>query len=129
MNKKLFCTFTSYENLNELLDTIKTNFIIKQDKIFILKTLNTEEYVCTYNIEGNNTSNFIDNTILVHRKKDTNTLYTINALNEVVKWLNGGIVDHSVKIDWTKFKNTILLTDNGGFKKIKTKLHKIETLS
>ena len=26
-----------------------------------------------------------ENTILVHRKKETNTLYTINALNELIK--------------------------------------------
>jgi hypothetical protein len=31
----------------------------------------------------NNVSEIPENTILVHRKKETNTLYTINALNEL----------------------------------------------
>jgi hypothetical protein len=44
----------------------------------------------TYNVDlGNTKGEFaIGNTILVHRKKQTNTLYTINALNELIKSLN-----------------------------------------
>jgi hypothetical protein len=44
-----------------------------------------DEYVCTYNVDQPNINNIPENTILVHRKKETNTLYTINALNELIK--------------------------------------------
>ena len=50
----------------------------------------------------------LDNTILLHRKKDSNTLYTINALNDLIKSLNGGIIDTSFKVDWQDYKNCIL---------------------
>ena len=42
----------------------------------------------TYNIDSPTDILQLPNTILVHRKKQTNTLYTINALNEVIKYLN-----------------------------------------
>ena len=41
--------------------------------------------LCTYNVEQGNTKDIPSNTIMVHRKKDSNTLYTINALNELIK--------------------------------------------
>jgi hypothetical protein len=44
------------------------------------------------------------NTILVHRKKETNTLYTINALNELIKKLNGGVVDIAYKVNDKKLR-------------------------
>ena len=125
MDKRLFCTFTKKEELNDLIRKLFDSFTLKNDKIFILEAPNINEYVCTYNIEGHNINNFIPNTILVHRKKETNTLYTINALNEIIKWENNGVIDTSFKIEWKKFKNSIILTNDSGFRKIKTKLYKI----
>ena len=66
-----------------------------------------------------------DNTILVHRKKESNTLYTINALNELIKRLNGGVVDTKFPIDWQHYRNTVLLTQRDELKQLKTKIHKI----
>ena len=79
----------------------------------------------TYNVEQANVANIPENTILVHRKKDTNTLYTINALNELIKSLNGGVVDPRFKIDWMHYRNTILLTQQNELKELKTKIHEI----
>ena len=66
-----------------------------------------------------------ENTILVHRKKETNTLYTINALNELIKKLNGGVVDTKFPITWEHYKNSVLLTQHDELKQLKTKIHKI----
>jgi hypothetical protein len=63
-------------------------------------------------------------TILVHRKKQSNTIYTINALNKVVKSKTGGQIDNSFIIDWEEFRNCILTTSNYGYKKIPTKVYK-----
>ena len=57
------------------------------NKIFVLEVKDNNEFVLTYNIEMSNLASIPENTILVHRKKESNTLYTINALNELIKKL------------------------------------------
>ena len=81
----------------------------------------------TYNVDMNNssTSGIIDNTILVHRKKQTNTLYTINALNELIKSLNNGVLDKRFPINWKDYKNCILLIQTEGFNKSILRLEKL----
>ena len=66
MSNKLFCTFTAREDLDVLLDTIKSSYIILYDKIFVLECEDQEEYICTYNVDFHNIGDFLDNTILVH---------------------------------------------------------------
>lgn len=93
--------------------------------MFVLEIVGKEEYVITYNVEQGNVSDIPTNTILVHRKKDSNTLYTINALNELIKKLNGGVVDTKFPIDWQHYRNCILLTNNNELNQLNTKIHKI----
>jgi hypothetical protein len=125
LNNKLFCTFSSLEHLDELLAHITSSYIIMYSKIFVLHVKSNNEYVCTYNVEQGNVSDLPENTILVHRKKDSNTLYTINALNELIKGLNNGIVDTRYPINWQHYKNTILLTQHDELKQLRTKIYKI----
>jgi len=125
LNNKLFCTFTPLEKLEELLENIVTNYTVKYNKIFVLKVKNNDECVCTYNIELGNLNEIFPNTILVHRKKESNTLYTINALNEVIRGLNFGIVDPHFQINWLHYKNSILLTQQDELKQLKTKIYRI----
>ena len=70
----------------------------------------------------------MENTILIHRKKESNTLYTINALNDLIKKLNGGIVDPAYKINWQQYHNCILLTQHGDVKQLNTRIYKIVEL-
>ena len=93
--------------------------------MFVLYIKSNEEYVITYNVDQGNVQAIPDNTILVHRKKETNTLYTINALNELIKSLNGGVVDTKFPIDWQHYKNCVLLTQHNELKQLNTKIHKI----
>jgi len=125
MNNKLYCTFIQNEEVDEVVDMILEEYDILFDKIFVLTAVNENKTMLTYNIDGPVYNLQIPNTILVHRKKQTNTLYTINALNEVIKYLNNGDLDTSFQVDWTRFRNSLLLTRPGGFKKIKTRLKKI----
>ena len=104
-----------------LIARITTSYEVMYNKIFVLHIKSNDEYVCTYNIEQGNTEGLPSNTIMVHRKKDTNTLYTINALNELIKRLNGGVVDTKFPIDWQHYRNTILLTQHDELKAIKNK--------
>ena len=126
MGNKLYCTFTNQEELDNLIDDLIASHTILYNKIFVLRLLNNNEFVCTYNIDVyNSTGNVPEDTILVHRKKESNTLYTINALNELIKALNGGIVNPKFPINWTHYKNTILLTQNNELKQFKTRIFKI----
>lgn len=125
LNNKLFCTFTSLENLDSLVEDLQSQYTIMYNKMFVLHIKSNDEYVVTYNVDQGNISSIPDNTILVHRKKDSNTLYTINALNELIKGLNGGIVDSRFRVNWQHYRNTILLTQQNELKELKTKIHKI----
>ena len=125
MSNKLFCTFSSEENLEEILQTIQHKYKIIYNKIFVLYSKSQDEYICTYNVEFGNVSNFLENTILVHRKKESNTLYTINSLNRLIESLNGGVLDTSYRVNWDDYRNCILLTKGSELKRVNTKLHRI----
>lgn len=125
LNNKLFATFTGLDTLDELIVSLSSTYTIMYNKMFVLYVKSTDEYVVTYNVEQNNVSGIPVNTILVHRKKESNTLYTINALNDLIKKLNGGVVDPTFRVDWQHYKNCILLTNHNELKQLNTKVHKI----
>lgn len=125
LNNKLFCTFTTLEGLEGLVSSLSSKYSIMYNKMFALYIKSNDEYVLTYNVDQGNVSEIPENTILVHRKKETNTLYTINALNELIKSLNGGVVDTKFPIDWQHYRNCILLTQHNELKQLNTKIHKI----
>jgi hypothetical protein len=128
MSNKLFCTFSPEDALDVTLDAIQEKYKIIYNKIFILYAKSQEEYIFTYNVDLGNVSNFLPNTILVHRKKESNTLYTINSLNRLIESLNGGILDTNFKITWIDYANCILLTKGPELKRVNTKLHRIVEL-
>jgi len=125
MSNKLFCTFATEDTLNDVLAQIQERYNIIYNKIFVLFCKSQNEYICTYNVDFGNVGAFLDNTILVHRKKESNTLYTINALNTLIKELNGGVLDTTFKVNWNDYRNCILLTKGPDLKRVNTKLYKI----
>ena len=131
MNNRLYCTFIEPNEVEEVSKKIQSSYKVLFDKIFVLESLDGEKIMLTYNVDlGNTNGEFaVGNTILVHRKKQTNTLYTINALNELIKSLNNGYLDKSYSIDWNNYKNCILLIQADGYKKIDTKIKEIINLS
>ena len=88
---------------------------------------NVNELICTYNVstQGSVDFNAVKATISLHRKKHSNTLYTINALNEVISNLNNGVVDSKFIVPWDEFSNTLLVTNNDGLNRINTRIFKI----
>lgn len=127
-NNKLFATFTPLSEIDNLVSSIRGKYTIMYNKIFVLHVKQNDEYVCTYNVDQGNLNDILENTILVHRKKETNTLYSINALNELIKKLNSGIEDSNYKVDWANYKNSILLTQHNELKELKTKIFRIINL-
>jgi hypothetical protein len=129
MKTKLLCTFTDMHSYDAELESIKKYYDIVFDKIFILQDIDDlNSLMLTYNINQDtfNTSNFYKNTISVHRKKDSNTLYTINSLNALIKKLNNGILDNNFVIDWNVYKNKILLVDGDSYREVSTRLYNIK---
>jgi hypothetical protein len=126
MNTQLLCLFTTKGELNKSVEFVLNQYILTNPNVFVLENkINEGELYITFNVEKG--SSAIDSewkTILVHRKKQSNTIYTINALNEVVKSKTGGILDNSYMIDWDEFKNCIITTSSIGYKKIPTKVFK-----
>ena len=125
LNNKLFCTFTDLDGLDALIEDIQSKYTIIYNKMFVLEIVGKDEYVVTYNVDQGNIHTIPENTILVHRKKESNTLYTINALNELIKKLNGGVVDTKFQIDWQHYRNCVLLTQHNDLSQLNTKIHKI----
>ena len=128
MKTQLLATFTSKIYLDGIVDKIKATYPIVFEKIYVLQDENKpKELICTYNVDMSNAVDYnaIENTISLHRKKHTNTLYTINALNEVVMNMNNGIKDPNTIVPWENYKNSILVTNADGLNKINTRIFKI----
>jgi hypothetical protein len=70
-----------------------------------------------YNVYSNDRR--LRDTISINRKKETNTLYSINALNALIIALNGGVLDKSYMINWNDYKDCMLLSQGAdGYKTI-----------
>jgi len=128
MRTQLLCTFTRVPKLNEIIDIIVSCNEILFDKIYVFSNQNdTTQLMCTYNVDATNAIDYnkVPGTISLHRKKFTNTLYTINGLNEVVVKLNDGLMDSKFVVPWEDFRNKLLITNAEGLKEIPTRIFKI----
>ncbi len=128
MKTQLLCTFTAKSTLDDVLELIIECNDILYDKIYVFENIKDHsQLICTYNVEYDeeNYPEDIPNTISLHRKKQSNTLYTINALNEVIRELNNNVLDKRFPIPWEQYQNSLLLTNDAGLNKIPTKIHKI----
>jgi len=112
------CSVGRYKNIFD-------SYELFSRKIFILKLDPSKELVISYNIIPNRETRFLPSTIMVHRKKESNTMYTINALNKLIESLNGGTLDKSYQIEWGDYRNSMILTDGDGYKIMKTNLFRI----
>jgi len=126
----LLCSFIRNNaiDLARAISNIKGCFKLSMSSVFVLEDLNNPDTVIlTYNVQKNQGIDFseaIRDTIQVHRKKNTNTLYTLNALNEIILQENGDL-DASYQIEWNEYYNTLVLLRNNELCVIPTKLKSI----
>lgn len=126
----MLCTFTNPGYLVNTVNTITKHYDIVFGRIFVLANEDDgQELLCTYNIEKSYNVNHLRGTISFHRKKQTNTLYTINALNELIKILNNGVLDTTFEVNWDHYQDTVLLVGTEGLREIPTKIHEIVYLN
>ena len=126
---QLLCTFIAADTLDENVNLIKNSYTLAFNNVYVLENIDDpNQLILTYNIVvGSLKEQYAPpaSTISVHRKKQTNTIYTINALNALIASKNGGKIDKSYKIDWDELKNSILVTAHGQLKIVKTKIKEI----
>ena len=126
IDSQLLCTFSNKKEITEMVLIIKESAPLSMRKVYVLqKEDNPNELMLTYNVKKSDTSGFLPNTILLHRKKETNTLYTINAVNYIIKEANNGVLDTSYRLQWQNYRNSILLTNKEGLNIIPTRLKEI----
>jgi len=123
---QLLCTFTFGESLDETINSITDNYDVLFGKIFILENAEIQyEYMCTYNVGASVDFNILASTISLHRKRQTNTLYTINALNTLIRFANNDELDSSFQVDWIEYQNCLLTTNGENLKRTPTAIHDV----
>ena len=124
MRTQLLCTFAHRKDLDLIIDYISKSYTISEKRMFVFSNAdkNTELYV-TYNVEPDDYKK-TPNTIMIHRKKETNTLYTVNALNAIIRKSNNGVLDKKFVINWQIYDNSLMLTDGDDIRHIHLDLYK-----
>ncbi len=133
---KLLCSFVLRKKANLYLDYLNKENLT--DKVFILENVKDSNIVLfTFNLLDKNRmlKNLKEygclNSIALQRNKNTNTVYTIDALNVLLE--NRRMITEENKkdiiIDWSKYTNSLLLVSDDKINKIDTKLLKIISLN
>jgi len=127
MRTQLLCTFTNKSELEDTLNKIQDTYSVVYNYIYILQNkTNLDELYVTYNIDtSTRPEEPLEDTILVHRKKEYNVLYTINALNQIIREETGGQLDKTHRINWENYRNSIMVTNTEGSRKIPTRIFEI----
>ena len=123
-----FITTTSEEEIMSEVEKIMNELNLTNNLIFLLEDVeNPEKKILTYNIEPVKGVPYNKNlfTMRVHRKKQTNTLYTINALNQAVALEHDGQTGKHLKIDWENYRNSVMLSVKGELQVIPVRVAKI----
>ena len=128
MKTQLLLTFTGYDYIDDVIENIKSVYTLSDNRLFVLvNKKNPKEAYLTYNVVKDNYEETPSRTISVHIKKETNTIYTINAVNQAILD-EVGVYDHSFDINWNQYRNSILLTDDYGLRQIPTKLDSVREI-
>ena len=112
-NRQLLCTFSTVKEFQSISENIKKFYDIYSNRIFVFSNVKVpNEIYLTYNVINaqKNIPKF-PNTILIHRKKQTNTLYSLNALNTLIKEENG-CLDTSYIVDWNLYSNSLVISSD-----------------
>lgn len=128
--RKLMASFTTSSKIKNFVEYLYNNKLT--DKIFILKNEKQKNvYIVTYNLlQEMDMSNLREygvlNTLIIQRNKETNTLYSINALNYILEdeSLKTEKPKKDIKIDWSKYKNVFITTSDKKVNIIRTQLYK-----
>lgn len=112
MKPQLLCTFTYIDKLPYCLGEVyKTYSVESVSNVKCYSYVEDENnVVCIYNVESS--TKRMKDTISINRKKESNTFYSINALNALIRTLNNGVLDKTYRVDWSHYQDMLLLSDS-----------------
>jgi len=126
LGNQLLLRFSSEENVYADVQLIMENMPLADGWLYILRNkLNPNNYYITFNVPRSElaTSLKLADVIVVHRKKDYNTIFTINALNQIQKQATGlDAIDARWPFPFDLYQNCILLYTDEGIDIIPTKI-------
>ena len=125
-NRQLLCTFSNLKDFRQIVEDIKKFYEVYSNRIFVFSNANNpKEIYLTYNVLNmtRNDQKF-PNTILIHRKKQTNTLYSLNALNTLIKEEHGSL-DKSFILDWQLYENSLVISGDVSVRIIPLKIFNV----
>jgi hypothetical protein len=125
--RQLLCTFSNTKSYKSIVEEIKKFYDVYNGRFFIFLSGNSpEEVYITYNII-NVDKEFpkFPNTISIHRKKQTNTLYTLNAMNQIIRDENNGVFDKTFSVNWELYQNSLVITGDPSIRILPIKLLEI----
>lgn len=125
-NRQLLCTFSTAEDFKKTTQEILSFYEVYNKRVFAFSNVkNPKEVFLTYNVLNmQRDSPKFPNTILIHRKKQTNTLYTLNAMNRLIEEENG-VLDKKYIVNWQLYENSLIITGEISVRIIPLKIHSI----
>jgi hypothetical protein len=126
-NRQLVCTFATQNQLLTTMRSILSSFDIMYNRVYIFESVeNRNDVFYTYNIRGVKPGQqFLPNTISIHRKKQSNTFYTINALNNLIQEINNGVLDKEYAVEWDNYRDMAILINDNMLKKVKLRMKEV----
>ena len=124
MKTQLLCTFAKKRDCSSSINRVKSFYTLSDPRLFIFGFCNDKDsIVITYNVVVDNKfTDKLPSTISIHRKKKTNTLFTINAINKIIEEENNGVLDKSFDLDWEIYKNCLIITSDNGYRIVEIQL-------
>ena len=124
--RQLLCTFTTAKDIRTTADEIRKFYEVYSNRIFaFINAQNIKEVYLTYNVLNvRKDAPKFPNTILIHRKKQTNTLYTLNAMNRLIEEENGH-ADKTFIVNWKLYENSLIITGDVSIRVIPLKISTI----
>lgn len=124
--RQLLCTFTNSKDFRQIATDILAFYEIYSKRIFAFSNVkNPKEIYLTYNVLNmQKGAPKFANTILIHRKKQTNTLYTLNAMNRLIEEENGKI-DNTYVVNWALYENSLIITGDVSIRIIPLKIFNV----
>ncbi len=123
--RQLLCTFTTLAELESELAAIARTYKVDGD-IYVLQNQDVpEDIYLTYNVRRDMVTPRRPKTISVHRKKDYNVIYSINALNLMAVGDFSGSLNPRHEIDWDRYRNSLVVVNGKSITVFPTVLLKI----
>lgn len=114
-NPTLICTFVNKSKIIAFVNFVKNKLHIKNVHVYSIET-NKDEFIVLFNtFRKLRFTGFLKYSRTIHFKNGS--IFSINAINELIKQINGDDVDTSkIELDWGKYSNKLIVLANGELK-------------